>query len=324
MDTALQTILEDVREETSFPVEIRFDSDCPLQDFVSVYKNNYDNIERTLLKNGAILFSGLPINDRTDFEMVMGDIGSEFIDYVDGNSPRTKLSSKVYTSTEYDHSKKITLHNELSYSSKWPSRIFFCCTVPSPVGGETPIADGREILKAIDKDLVKQIEEKGLCYIRNLHGGDGFGPSWQHTFETEDRQKVEDYCRQRSMKPEWKDDGGVRLVQPSAGIIRHRLSGEKVWFNQIDQFHPSHMGAEVYQTMMQIYSREEDLPMFITFGDGQRIDDGVVKHILEVTDRVSSVRRWNRGDLLLLDNELASHGRNAFEGIREVLVSMLK
>lgn len=32
--------------------------------------------------------------------------------------------------------------------------------------------------------------------------------------------------------------------------------------------------------------------------------------------------RWERGDVLLLDNMLAAHGRRAFEGEREIVVAM--
>jgi hypothetical protein len=31
---------------------------------------------------------------------------------------------------------------------------------------------------------------------------------------------------------------------------------------------------------------------------------------------------WRRGDLLVLDNLLAAHGRKPFEGDREILVAM--
>jgi alpha-ketoglutarate-dependent taurine dioxygenase len=32
--------------------------------------------------------------------------------------------------------------------------------------------------------------------------------------------------------------------------------------------------------------------------------------------------RWERGDVLLLDNYLVAHGRNPYEGPRKILVAM--
>lgn len=309
-------------DDRSFPVAYQFAEATPVDSFIAFYKANQAAIAQKLLETGAIVFSGLDIARKDDFQGVMDAISTRFMSYVDGNSPRTKLSDQVYTSTEYDPRKTITLHNELSYSAKWPSNIFFCCLLPAETGGETPIADGREVLRRMEPQLVADIEDKGLLYIRNLHGGSGLGPSWQDTFETTDPLQVEQYCRQYATQYAWQEDGGIRLVQPSKGIIRHPVTGEKVWFNQIDQFHPSHMSPEVYQTLMQIFPSVEDLPMFVKFGDGSFISDQQVKGILATIDAVAVDRRWQRGDLLLLDNVLISHGRRPFTGKRQVLVSM--
>lgn len=314
----------DISEDTLFPMRIRFPQHTGIDELIHFYHSNREFIAGKLQRNGAILFSGVDINSREDFQTVMSSMGERFLDYADGNSPRTKLSDFVYTSTEYDAGKSITMHNELSYSARWPSRICFCCITPAATGGETPIADGREVLKQMNASLVSTIRDKGLLYIRNLHGGAGFGPSWQDTFEMNDREEVMAYCRERNMRYEWKEDGGIKLMQFSKGIIPHPVTGEMVWFNQIDQFHPSHMGRDVYDVLMQMYEREEELPTYITFGDGSPVSAATVAHILDVMDRVSIVRPWDKGDLILLDNVLVSHGRKPFTGKREVLVSMMQ
>jgi len=105
------------------------------------------------------------------------------LDYVEGNSPRTKIHGKVYTSTEHPPEEFISLHNELSYGSKWPSYIFFCCAIPALSGGSTSVADSRTILAELSENTRNAFKEKGVEYIRNLHGGYGSGPSWQDTFK---------------------------------------------------------------------------------------------------------------------------------------------
>ena len=201
------------------------------------------------MQHGAIKFRGVPIDSIKTFQHIVYAISDRFLPYVDGNSPRTKLSGNVYTSTEYDASQQITMHNELSYSAKWPNKLFFSCLTPAETGGETLLADSQAILQQMNPEIVAEIEEKGIIYVRNLNGGSGIGPSWQLTFETESKEQVEAFCEASQIDFEWNGDNHLRLYQPSEGIIRHRKTGEKVWFNQIDQFHPIHLGEEMYETM---------------------------------------------------------------------------
>lgn len=292
------------------------------EEFVSYYVENKNRIEKTVVENGAIKFQGIQIASQESFQYIMDSIGQKFLEYIDGNSPRTKLSSNVYTSTEYSNLQKITMHSELSYSANWPKRLFFSCIQPSESGGETLLADNRTILRAMNPDIIKEVESRGVLYIRNLHGGAGIGPSWQDTFETKDKKQLKEYCDNLSIKLEWTGDDSVRLKQFSKGIIVHRFSGEKVWFNQIDQFHPCHLGEELYNSLSFIYEAPEDFPTYVTYGDGGKIEESVIKEIIETIEMVTIAPIWDKNELLIVDNELFSHGRNPFTGNRKVLVSM--
>src|SRR3989337_2025636 len=85
--------------------------------FISYYLRHKVEIQNWLQKVGAIKFRGIHIDSFESFQRIVDGISSKFLNYVDGNSPRTKLSTHVYTSTEYDKTLKITMHNELSYSA---------------------------------------------------------------------------------------------------------------------------------------------------------------------------------------------------------------
>lgn len=306
------------------PTTFDFEAHLRIDEFVDWYRKHEDANQQKLLIDGAILIRGLPIGDVEDFEKVIRGISAvEFANYVDGNSPRTKLSPGIYTSTEYDPDSSITLHNELSYTNNWPSKIYFCCIQPSETGGETPIADCRRVLKAMPKEIKEEVEAKGIKYIRNLNSGMGFGPSWQDTFETENADLVEKYCIEGDIQYKWKDNGGLRLEQLRKGIEVHPKTNEKVWFNQIDQFHPCHLNPEVYNTLMELYDgNESELPMYVTFGDGTEISTEMVDCIRKVIDQESVIFPWQKGDLLVVDNVLVSHGRKPFTGKRKVLVAM--
>ncbi|HEV9036193.1 MAG TPA: TauD/TfdA family dioxygenase, partial [Puia sp.] len=279
-------------------------------------------IEDRLQTEGAIKFRGVHIDSTETFQRIVDAISNKFLRYIDGNSPRTRLSDHVYTSTEYDQTQRITMHNELSYSAKWPNKLFFTCLQPAVTGGETLLADSREILQRMDPDIVREVEQRGITYIRNLHGNTGMGPSWQDTFETKDKRQAEDYCKSYGMQFEWGERDSLRLIQPSRGILRHRATGEKVWFNQIDQFHPSHLGEEMYEVIQLMYGEPENFPMYVRFGDGTAISASLVGEVLKTIDEVTAAPVWERDEFLLIDNELVSHGRNPFSGQRKVLVAM--
>lgn len=291
-------------------------------DFVAWYNDQRQEIDKVLLDKGVVKFHGVQIASAEDFQNICDAIGSKFLSYIDGNSPRIKLSGNVYTSTEYDPAQRITMHNELSYSAKWPGRLFFSCIQPALTGGETLLADSREILRQMDPAIVDEIEKRGITYIRNLHSGEGMGPSWQDTFETTSKEQLERYCRQYNIAFEWTANGHLRLLQSAVGISTHRQTGERIWFNQIDQFHPSHLGEEMYETMGIIYGTPDQFPMYVRYGDGKDISESVVLDILHTIETVTIAPVWEKHELLIVDNELVAHGRNSYTGERKVLVAM--
>ena len=308
-------------KQTELPLLMHLDTLSP-DEFINYYKEHQPDIETDLLNAGAIKFKGINIQSLQDFQHIVDAIASKFLNYIDGNSPRTKLSGNVYTSTEYDKTQRITMHNELSYSAKWPGKLFFSCLTPAETGGETLLADSREILEVMDKDIVEEVETKGIIYIRNLHGGMGVGPSWQDTFETSDKQQLEKYCRAYNITYEWKDGENLKLIQPAKGIIQHRINGDKLWFNQIDQFHPCHLASDVYDMMKSLFDSPEDFPMYVKFGDGSHISEQLIKQVMDAIDKVTLAPKWENNELLIVDNELVTHGRAAFTGERKVLVAM--
>jgi alpha-ketoglutarate-dependent taurine dioxygenase len=287
------------------------------------YREHEELIDQELAQRGAILFRGFGVDQQEIFEKLVRSLPGQMLDYVDGNSPRKKLASGVYTSTEYPPQYFISMHNELSYSERWPSRLFFCCVVEPEVGGETPIADSRRILERLDPVVAETFITRKIKYIRNLHGGRGLGPSWQTTFETTDRAAVEEHCRAMGNEFVWTDDGGLRLSHVRPAVAVHPKTGETVWFNQADQFHPSTHPRQVYDSMMVLYKgREDRLPQNARFGDDSEIPREMLDEVRATTQREIRTFPWRKGDLLMVDNMLVCHGRMPFKGPRKILVSM--
>ena len=298
------------------------EQDSSLESLVSVCLNRRDFLQAKLLAHGALLFRAFKVETPADFERVVRAFsGKDLLDYVGGASPRVELGGGVYTSTEYPAQYALSLHNELSYSHIYPNHIYFCCLKPAETGGETPIADSRSILKNIDAEIVSQFKAKQIRYDRNLSADDGSGYAWQDAFETDDRKTVEDYCREADVKFVWKTNGGLRLSQTRPATAKHPATGEEVWFNQADGFHPSALDAETYESLIST-TDEEDFRLNSRFGDGSPIDVAMLEHIREVLKNEMVIFSWQTGDVLVLDNLLAAHGRMPFAGERKVVLAM--
>ncbi|MDZ4679090.1 MAG: TauD/TfdA family dioxygenase, partial [Saprospiraceae bacterium] len=288
-----------------------------------VFKHQYPEIKKILLDGGAILFKSFGIDNPLKLQECANTFPGKSIDYAGGNSPRTNLHGNVYTSTEQPAESWISLHNELSYASIWPSHIFFCCETPAQEGGNTTIADSRKILADLSPEVVKIFRKKGVQYIRNLHGGQGAGPSWQQTFETQNPADVELHCKSNDILFEWGRSNKLKLIEKRQAIIKHAETQEEVWFNQADQFHPSTNSEEIYEALMEIYEDNlQEMPQYVCFNDGSEIPLEMLEEIRKVGHRNTVLFDWEKGDLLLLDNILSAHGRSPFKGPRKILVAM--
>jgi len=287
------------------------------------YDRQREELEESLLVHGALLFRGFGIRSQPLLERAVEALGGEALRYVDGNSPREKLGGGVYTSTEYPAEFFISLHNELSYSPRWPGRLFFCCVTAPREGGETPLADSRAILRRLPAEVRDAFVSKGIRYIRTIHGGHGFGRSWQQTFETEDRAEVEAFCRETGSEFRWNGDGSLTVIQTRPATATHPITGEELWFNQADQFHPSTHPPAIHDSIVALYQgREELMPQNATFGDGTPIDTAMLDEVRRTVAAEMRLFRWQEGDLLMIDNMLVCHGRRPFKGPRKILVSM--
>jgi alpha-ketoglutarate-dependent taurine dioxygenase len=279
---------------------------------------------------GVVLIRGTGIVDPAAFRAFCAAVEPDLRDYTGGDSPRTGVAEKVYTSTEYDAGLEIFLHNELSYAGWSPRLVFFGCLQPSEEGGETQIADGREVYAALPADLRARFEEKGIVYLQHLWDADGppgIGKSWQQTFETEDRGAVEAYLAESGMDFEW-TDFGIRTRAPHAAIRRHPKTGEKVWWNQADQWHrglagvKTSFGAADDPRFDPATAGEETLGNHVTYGDGSEIAAEDLLTARETARSREVAFPWQAGDVMVIDNVLAMHGRKPYRGARRVLVAM--
>jgi alpha-ketoglutarate-dependent taurine dioxygenase len=280
-----------------------------------------EEIHRRLLAHGAILFRGFAVASAEDFNRCIDGVSGGALEYKFRASPRTQIQKdlNVYTSTDYPAEESIFPHNEHSYSPVFPLHLFLYCDTPALTGGETPIGSTRLLLERIRADVREAFERKKIMYVRNY--GEGFGLPWQTVFQTTDRSTVESYCRGVGIQVEWKGGDRLRTRQVGPALMRHPKTGEALWFNHGTFFHELTLPAVVRSQLRSEFA-SEDLPQNTFYGDGSPIEPEFVLHLQAQYQGVMVQFPWQKGDVLMLDNMLALHGRGPFSGPRRVMVAM--
>jgi alpha-ketoglutarate-dependent taurine dioxygenase len=286
---------------------------------VSWAKSNRDFITARLLDHGGILFRNFTVDSLSVFESFARTICPELLEYNERAAPRTELGKNLYTSTEYPAEEEINLHHEMSYSHNWPMKIWFFCAQPAESGGRTPVASDRKVFKLLRPDLKETFLRKKVMYVRNF--GEGVDLPWQEVFQTNDHAVVEEYCRNANMTVEWKEGDRLRTRQIRPPVSVHPVTGETVWFNHAHMFHMSSLDARVRASLSAEFS-EDEFPRNAFYGDGSPIEDSVLEEIRTVYRDAAIRFDWQHGDVLMLDNILSSHGREAYKGPRRIAVAM--
>ena len=281
---------------------------------------NRKSVLERLDKQGALLFRGWSIDGVPDFEAAAIGIFGSLLSNAGNNAPRQRRGEKVYTASEFPSTEEIPLHNELSYSQRYPLYIAFYCMRAAASGGETLLGDGRALLQALPKDLLERFASRRVRYMRALHGGAGLGKSWQETFETSHREEVESRLAEAGASFEWTEDDGLVAAETVDPIVTHPRTGERTFFCQVSQWHPATLTPEIREALTQLLQPDR-LPHMCTYGDGGEIADVDILQIRAAEQKIAACCPLQDGDFLVLDNMLCLHGRRRFGGKREVLVA---
>lgn len=296
------------------------DSDKSVEKLSDIAITQRDFFRAGLLRHGAVLLRGFDVRTIAEFEhfvRVFSD--ADFFNYAGGVSPRRALGDGVYTSTEYPPHLALALHNELSYSNVSPRHLYFFCHTAPESGGATTLGDSRRILRNITPKTAGLFKYKRVRYDRNLIDDADSDYSWQAAFETGDKETAESHCRAIGAKFEWKANGNLRVSQTRPATATHPETGEEVWFNQADGFHPSNLDAETRGWFLE---NGEDYRLDAHFGDGSPIAVGMLEQIRETLQKETISHEWQTSDILILDNMLTAHGRMPFSGARRIALAM--
>jgi alpha-ketoglutarate-dependent taurine dioxygenase len=276
-------------------------------------------LSAALGEHGAVLVKGLQIADVDDFARARDALIARRASYKEKATPRSDFGSAVLSSTDLPPSQPIRLHNEISYTLEFPRVLLFGCLTAPETGGATPIGDVRAVLRHLPDDLVERFAQRGWLLTRHYDGM--MGLPWEEAFGTDDRAAVDRYCEENLIGTTWLDDGRLRTTQRRSAVVTHPVTGERVWFNHIAFWNQWTLDDEIREMLVDEYD-EDGLPFNTYYGDGAPIAEQDVRAMNDAYDSATVREAWEVGDLLMVDNIAAAHGRESFGGPRHIVVAM--
>jgi Taurine catabolism dioxygenase TauD, TfdA family len=271
-------------------------------------------------RHGAVFFRGFPLRTAQDFDRFVTAFGLPPFTYEDSLSyaVRVNRTPRVFTANEAPPSVQIFFHHEMAQTPFFPTTLFFFCEQPAETGGATPLCRSDvlwERLSAECPQFARDVEAKGLRYSNVMAGemdlASGMGRSWQSFLKTTSAEGAEARLRELGYEWQWLADGSLKVRTPVLKGVHKLPEGRRSFFNQLIAAYCGWKDA-----------RNFDPSKSITLGDGSPLDDAAVAVAIRLSEELAFDVPWQAGDVALLDNYVAMHGRRPFTGSRKILAAM--
>lgn len=267
-----------------------------------------------LVDHGAVLLRGLPIANSADYNEFIGAleprVGWTAVKLGGGGTQRKDLQAKVRTASEEPAEHTIEPHMDMAHSVAHPKRIAFFCAAgpPKGVGGETVLSDMRRVYATLAQLGIPEqfAAHGGVAYRKRLWSAEKVSHSytWQQFFFTQERESAVDEVRRRDPKARVDEaTGRIDFEEHLPAVWEHPTTGEPLWFNGVHTNHKS------YYEEAEHVDTSDGSPMHTAYADGAEIPETTIATVRAAVWNHSVAVRCQTGDVIVVDNMLAAHGR---------------
>lgn len=295
-------------------------------------------IRALIAERGAVLFRGFAVSDADEFEAALAAADlSASPDYPFGVSPRRPVTKKVFNSTDYANFLVIPPHTEMAYLRWRPRWIAFYCHVEPRQYGETPVYDTARALELLPEPLRRRLEAGDMRYVRFIRHKAAivrFERTIQETFGTTDRGAIEAACRSLDIDARWIGDKFLRAETVLPAVIRHPESGKKCLNAQFINGEILRAGIarikdrypfpvrHLFNAYIRMQFRKPTVHYRSTPAEGPDFTAAEMDAINHAIHGASTIYRWKRGDVIVIDNIRAAHARLNVKGERRILTAL--
>ncbi|SMC29903.1 Taurine dioxygenase, alpha-ketoglutarate-dependent [Andreprevotia lacus DSM 23236] len=233
-------------------------------------------------QHGALLLRGFA-GDLATFERFTQTVAARFIH--NGNDSRESLGDEGKTRSVTPGSNFVGPHSEFSYMPFRPDVLFFYCTRPASDGGASLLWDGIRLWDQMPESSKALFMNRSIRYqYRQVEL-----PFFAQFFGTNDADTI------------------LAALQsvPGAVCTRH---GEHIDFeyNVPAQVYRSIDGAQAFSNSIAVFPQTG-------FDDASLLDPAIRADLLDIALRNTVSIDLQAGDVLIVDNWRAMHGRGAFD-----------
>jgi alpha-ketoglutarate-dependent taurine dioxygenase len=276
-------------------------------------------LHAVVAEHGAVVVRGLGLRDAAEIIAVFRRLATNLMVEREAFARRQVYADGVYSSATWPANQPMCMHHELSYRLEVPSLLLFGCLGAPTAGGATAVADSPTVLEALPEDLAERFARDGWMLTRSYNGE--IGATLAEAFGTDDRAAIERYCGANAIGFGWQPDGELRTRQRRHAVLRHPVTDQRCFFNQVAILNEWTIDPEVREYLVDMYGAD-GLPFNTRFGTGEPLTEGIVELINQVYEAHTVREPWQPGDLMLVDNIRTAHSREAYVGPREIVVGM--
>lgn len=301
--------------ESEFPTVILNDGSLQtLAEAQEWIKDNLTTLKKELGSTGAILFRGFPVSDAATYDGFFSAFDYANFTYKESlsNAVRVNHTEYVFTANEAPKDVEIYLHNEMAQTPIYPGIISLFCESAADKGGATVICRSDSIyqqLIELEPELTNKLEKEGIKYTTLMPEQDapetGQGRSWKGTLNVNTVADAEAKLLSLGYSWEWKSDGSLLAQTAALPAIKTLESGRKVFFNQIIAAYMGWKGVK------------ENPGSALCFGDNSEISKHFLNTVVKISQKLSYDIQWQDGDVAVVENNLAMHGRLPYSGDRK-------
>ena len=302
----------------SFPLVLNAEELENQQQLLQWCRESITEIRELLANHGAVLLRGAPVHSATIFEQLLDELDFPRMPYIGGAAPRSQVTSRVLTSNESPPSEPIPFHHEMAQVPNPPAYIFFYADIPSRIGGETSILHSVRMAQRFEEscpDFFARVKQHGVRYVRVMPSEDdstsAIGRSWRSTFNANTQAEAEIAMAKIGTSWEWQEDDTVitkTAVVPALRTSTH--TGQVTFFNSMVAAYTGWIDSR------------NDPKKAVECGDSKPVDGDALLRCAEIMEEDAVDIDWQKGDVLLIDNQLVMHARRPFEGPRKILASI--
>ncbi|KAK8951102.1 Clavaminate synthase-like protein [Platanthera zijinensis] len=276
-----------------------------------------ESLVALLRRHRALLFRGFDVASADDFERAVEAFEWDAYQFSTSVTTRTKLSDRIYTANESSPQLLINFHQEMPLRKEPPSNIFFYCSEPSPEGGETSIVASDVVVEKMEErlpEVMDKVADVGLIHInKTCSDADAdtsaiFNKTWKSFLGTDDKVEAEKRAIEtlNCSSVRFFSDGSADLVVGPLNPVVER-EGRRAWVVPL-------LGCT---GRIDMVGNE--------FGDGSApFPQSALHAYREILAENCVDIKWQKGDVLLVDNFAVQHARRPGKSPRRVLVSMCK